>query len=167
VKLALQAQPAALNQNSVESPEFVTKLVAMTLKSALEDVKRTTLSAVSGLLAKLAYLSSLRRGSEEYDHWGLRAAYGPEAAEHALRTAHAQVVAAILKTPLALLVEDLEVSRDDAVSAAAYVNRMRDHFENLLPPGRQSAPSAAHLSSVLAALSSLEQHREPAIPSAS
>lgn len=140
----------------------------MTLKSALEDVKQTTLGAVSGLLAKLAYLGSLRSGSGEYDHWGLRAAYGPEAAEKALRTAHAEVVAAILKTPLALLEKDLEVSRDDAVaSAAAYVNKMRDHFETLLPAGRRSAPSAAHLNSVLAALLSLEQHRERAIPSAS
>ena len=31
----------------------------MTLKSALQDVKETTLAAVSGLLGKLAYLASL------------------------------------------------------------------------------------------------------------
>jgi hypothetical protein len=33
----------------------------MTLKSALQDVKETTLAAVSGLLGKLAYVASLRR----------------------------------------------------------------------------------------------------------
>ncbi len=140
----------------------------MTLKSAFEDVKGTTLAAVSGLMAKLAYLASLRSANGHYEHWGLEAVYGTEAAEHALRAAHTQVVAAILKTPLALLGNDLEVSRAaTAVSAAVYVNEMRDHFDDLLPSGRKSTPSAAHLNSVLAALSSLEQHRECAIRSAS
>ena len=36
----------------------------MTLKSALQDVKETTLAAVSGLLGKLAYLASLRRAQD-------------------------------------------------------------------------------------------------------
>jgi len=43
----------------------------MTLKSALQDVKETTLAAVSGLLGKLAYLASLRRGQDGYQHWGM------------------------------------------------------------------------------------------------
>lgn len=140
----------------------------MTLKSALEDVKRTTLAAISGLLAKLTYLGSLRHGHEGYEHWGICSLYGTEAAERALRTAHAEVVAAILKTPLSVLLEDLEVSRrGSAISAAEYVSDMRDHFDDLLPIGRKDAPSAAHLSSVLEALSSLQRHPGPATRSAS
>jgi len=140
----------------------------MTLKSALEDVKRTTLSAVPGSLAKLAYLASLRRGNERYEHWGMNSVYGAEAAEKAFRTAHGEIVAAILKTPLAALEEDLESSRAAAsISAAAYVKNMRDHFEHLLAAGRNDTPSAAHLNSVLVALSSLTRHPTRATRSAS
>jgi hypothetical protein len=38
----------------------------MSLKSALQDLKETTLSAVTGLLGKLAYLASLRGGQGRY-----------------------------------------------------------------------------------------------------
>lgn len=131
----------------------------MTLRSALEDLKQVTLSRLSGLLAKLTYLASLRRGSEGYEHWGMKAVYGADAAEKALRTAHAETVAAILKTPLAVLEEDLEISRRaKAMPAAAYVKDLQDQFNDLLPPGRKDAPSVAHLSSVLTALSSLTRH---------
>jgi len=133
----------------------------MTLRSALEDVKQTTLAAVSGLLAKLTYLASLRRGNERYEHWGMQRAHGADAAEQAFRTAHAEILATILKTPLAVLEGDLETSRAaSAMSAAVYVKNMRDHLDDLLPAGCKDAPSAAHLNSVLTALSSLK--RRPA-----
>jgi hypothetical protein len=135
------------------------KVVKMTLRSALEDLKQTTLSTLSGLLAKLTYLASLRRENQRYEHWGMKSVHGAEAAEVAFRTAHAETVAAVLKTPLALLEEDLEVSRRaHAMSTAAYVKDMRENFDNLLPLGRKATPSVAHLNSVLAALSSLTQH---------
>ena len=57
----------------------------MTLKSALQDVKETTLAAVSGLLGKLAYLASLRRGQGRYEHWGMELVHGPESSERALK----------------------------------------------------------------------------------
>jgi hypothetical protein len=44
---------------------------------------------------------------------------------------------------------------------------MRSRFEDLLPGERQDSPAAAHLSSVLLALSSLQKHRGRATPSAS
>ncbi len=65
----------------------------MTLKSALQDVKETTLAAVSGLLGKLAYLASLRRAQGRYEHWGMELVHGPESSERALKTAHAEIVA--------------------------------------------------------------------------
>lgn len=131
----------------------------MTLISALEDVKRTTLSAVSGLLAKLAYLASLRRGSDRYEHWGVESVHGQEAAERAFKSAHTEIVAELLKTPIAVLEQDLEISRaPSAASAAAYVKDLRGHFDDLLPLGRRNTPSAVHLNSVLAALSSLTHH---------
>ncbi len=132
----------------------------MTLKSALQDVKETTLAAVSGLLGKLAYLASLRRAQGRYEHWGMELVHGPESSERALKTAHAEIVAGVLRTPLALLVDDLdESSRGSGVAAHAYVEGMRDRFEDLLPGEHQASPAATHLNSVLLALSSLEKNR--------
>jgi hypothetical protein len=132
----------------------------MTLKSALQDVKETTLAAVSGLLGKLVYLSSLRHAQGRYEHWGMELVHGAESSERALKTAHTEIVAGVLRTPLASLVEDLkESSRDSGLAAGAYVAKMRDGFEDLLPGERLDSPAATHLSSVLLALSSLEKHR--------
>ena len=86
----------------------------MTLKSALQDVKETTLAAVAGLLGKLTYLASLRRAQGRYQHWGMETIHGPESSERALRTAHSEVVAGILRTPLATLVEDLQESSQNS-----------------------------------------------------
>lgn len=140
----------------------------MTLKSALQDVKETTLSAVSGLLGKLEYLSSLRRPQGRYAHWGMEAVHGQESSDRALKTAHAEVVTGILRTPLGSLVEDLEKSSGGSgMPPQAYVEHMRDRFDDLLPSGRQDTPAADHLSSVLSALSKLEKNRERATRSTS
>ena len=139
----------------------------MTLKSALQDVKQTTLSAISGLLGKLSYLASLRRHGR-YEHWGIQMVHGEESSERALKTAHAEVVARVLQTPLKVLVEDLEESsRGSGIAAQAYVEKMREHFDALLPGDRQDTPASTHLNSVLLALSSLEQNRARATRSTS
>ena len=140
----------------------------MTLKSALQDVKETTLAAVSGLLGKLVYLASLRRSQGHYEHWGMELVHGQESSERALKTAHAEIVAGVLRSPLADLVEDLnESSRGGGIAPEAYVKGMRERFQDLLPGERQDSPAAAHLNSVLLALSSLQQHRERATRSIS
>ena len=130
----------------------------MTLKSALQDLKETTLAAVSGLLGKLVYLASLRRAQGRYEHWGMELVHGPESSERALKTAHAEIVAGVLRTPLASLAEDLEESsRAAGVAAQEYVEGMRSRFADLLPGERLDSPAASHLNSVLLALSSLEK----------
>jgi hypothetical protein len=130
----------------------------MTLKSALQDVKETTLAAVSGLLGKLVYLASLRRAQGRYQHWGMELVHGPESSERALKTAHTEVVAGVLRTPLASLIEDLnESSLSSGVDAHAYIEGMRERSEDLLPGERQDSPAALHLNSVLLALSSLKK----------
>jgi len=140
----------------------------MTLKSALQDVKETTLAAVSGLLGKLAYLASLRRSHGRYEHWGMQVVHGIEPSERALRTAHAEVVSGILRTPLAALEQDLaESSQGSGFSAHEYVEEMRDRFDDLLPGERKESPVADHLNSVLVALSKLEKNRGHATRSTS
>jgi len=140
----------------------------MALKSALEDLKQNTLTALSGLLARLVYLASLRGEGGHYEHWGMKSVYGEQPAERALRTAHGEIVTAILRTPLSALEEDLELSRESSeTSATAYVKDMRNQFDNLLPPGHIDALRAAHLNSVLLALLSLKRHPVRATRSAS
>jgi hypothetical protein len=139
----------------------------MTLKSALQDLRETTLSAVSGLFAKLAYLASLRRREGGYQHWGMSLVHGEESSERALKTAHAEVLSKVLKTPISELEEDLlESSRSSEETAGTYLVGMQEQFNKLLP-SPQDAVSARHLNSVLLALSRLEKNRTPATRSAS
>jgi len=139
----------------------------MTLKSALQDLRETTLAAVSGLLAKLAYLGSLRRREGGYTHWGMSLVHGEESSDRALKAAHTEVLSTVLRTPMSELVEDLhESSRDSQKTAGAYVEGMREQFSSLVP-SPDDAASASHLNSVLLALSSLEKNRKRATPSAS
>jgi hypothetical protein len=139
----------------------------MTLKSALQDLRETTLAAVSGLLARLAYLGSLRRREGGYLHWGMSLVHGEEASERALKAAHSEVLSTVLRTPMADLVEDLrESSAESDQPAGVYVEGMREQFGELLP-APQDAASARHLNSVLVALSSLEKNQKRATPSAS
>jgi hypothetical protein len=130
----------------------------MTFRSALQDVKETTLAAIAGLLGKLEYLASLRHEQGRYRHWGMSLVYGPDSSERALKTAHAEVVAGILRTPLSSLVEDLhQSSQNSGITAETYVQQMRTQFDVLLPGDRKDAAAASHLNSVLVALSALEK----------
>lgn len=140
----------------------------MTLKSALQDLKETTLAAVTGLLAKLSYLASLRRGQGRYEHWGLELVHGRDASERALKTAHSDVLAGVLRAPLADLERDVQLSRSESgIAASDYVETMQGNFQELLPPGRQDSPASSHLSSVLVALLKLEKNRGRATQSTS
>jgi len=131
----------------------------MSLKSALQDIKETTLPAVSGWLGKLVYLASLRGGQGQYQHWGMESVHGMESSARALRQAHAEVVTKVLRTPLPSLLEDLkESSRGSGVTGFEYLEEMRGHFQDLLPEGRQNTPASTHLNSILVALSSLERN---------
>jgi hypothetical protein len=139
----------------------------MTLKSALQDLRETTLAAVSGLLAKLSYLGSLRRREGGYRHWGMSLVHGEEASDRALKAAHTEVLSSVLRAPIGDLVEDLrESSQDIQMTAGAYVEGMREQFTELLPSPQDEA-SARHLNSVLVALSRLEKNRKRATPSIS
>ncbi len=148
--------------------EFVTRTEwKMTLRSALQDLRGTTLAAISGLLARLAYLGSLRRPEGGYQHWGLALVHGEESSERALKSAHSEVLSAVLRTPISELEEDLQRSAEGSnEDAGVYLQGMRKQFNDLVPSSPDAA-SSRHLSSVLLALSELEKNRKPATPSVS
>jgi hypothetical protein len=127
----------------------------MTLHSALDDLRETTLNAFVGCLKRLEYLSGLRDKGGSYEHWGLARVYGDLAAKRALARAHRSLLSQVLAMPIRKLVEDAKQSGEAAgVPPAVYVERLATTSPNLLPQG-PGAGSARHLSSVLHALSSL------------
>src|SRR2546429_1724588 len=97
----------------------------MTLKSALDDVLKTTLAAVSGIIGKLEYIAGLRDGNKKYTHWGLQRLHGEEATQQALAEAHRLFFLNILRAPLRMLKEDLKQS-SDAQQAAPHEYAERD-----------------------------------------
>ncbi len=132
----------------------------MTLKSALEDLSRSTLRAISGCLQKLEYLAGLRESGEGYSHWGFGKVHGESAANKALCEAHKNTVSQVLSTPLSKLLADVEAS------TAAEGQDTKKYLETLSKKGNVLLPSdpgpgaARHLSSVLHALLGLEKHRD-------
>jgi hypothetical protein len=131
----------------------------MPLQSALEDLRKTTLQKVTGLLGRLDYLSRLRTAEGKYSHWGLSRVHGEATAQDALSEAHRSAVADVLRTPLRRMVQDAETSSEaQAKPADGYTEELRDRGAELLPP-QPSAGSARHLKSVLRALSYLVKPR--------
>jgi hypothetical protein len=132
----------------------------MTLKSAFEDLSRTTLRAVFGCLGKLEYLAGLRAHEGDYAHWGFGKVHGHAAANKALSTAHHEAVSEVLSTPLGRLLDDVEDSSHAAgVEVDAYLLKLSQRGDALLPQ-KPGAGSTRHLSSVLNALLALARNRE-------
>ena len=131
----------------------------MTLKSALEDLTRSTLRAISGCLQRLEYLSGLRERGQGYSHWGFEKLHGESAANKALAEAHQSAVSHILSTPLSKLLSDVESSTEaEGQNTEAYLRGLSQKGTTLLP-NNPGPGSARHLSSVLHALLGLEKNR--------
>ncbi len=136
----------------------------MTLRSALEDLLGSTLASISGLLAKIEYLSSLRNGDRTgpYQHWGLTRVYGEHAAQQAMAEAHRMLFLKLLRTSL----RELHLGRDiEALPNPAqdYLREIRGRRSDLLPADLGGG-STRHFNSVLQALSSLAKHSPPSTP---
>lgn len=127
----------------------------MTLHSALEDLRDTTLRAISGILRRLEYLGTLKRSEGGYSHWGLTRVHGDSAADKAMAQLHNKQLSQVLSTPLRDLLVDVERSSQSAgVPSKTYLERLRKQGVSLLPQ-ETHAGSRRHLSSVLHALSIL------------
>lgn len=132
----------------------------MTFKSALEDLSRSTLRAISGCLQKLEYLAGLRERGGEYSHWGFGKVHGESAANKALGEAHKNAVSQVLSTPLSTLLSDVEISTTaEGQDVQEYLKALSEKG-NVLLPSNPGPGSERHLSSVLHALLGLEKHRD-------
>jgi hypothetical protein len=131
----------------------------MTLKSAFEDLSRTTLEALYGGLRRLEYLAGLRFPKGEYAHWGFSKVYGEQPAQKALTSAHKSAVSEVLSTPLKDLLEETRAScSKEGVPTEGFLSNLAERKDTLLPPN-PGAGSERHLKSVLRALLGLERNR--------
>ena len=127
----------------------------MALKSVKEDLQASTLRAISGLLAKLGYLGSLRREGGSYSHWGLSRVHGESAAQDALAEAHQGVLTKILRAPLNRLLDDVQDScAGRKQGRIEFLAELQESESRIVPP-RAGVGSRRHLSSVLRALLAL------------
>ncbi len=122
----------------------------MRLKSAFEDFEANTLKAVSGALGRLSYVGRLHDGEGAYGHWGLAKVHGTEAAERAIGSSHRAVLSAVLKKPLAALLNELETCSSEYPTEREFLASLAH-----LLPKPLSLAAQAHLKSVLSALSAL------------
>ena len=77
-------------------------------RKIVQDFTLTTLAGIPGLMARLAYVASLRDlSSGRYEHAGLAVLYPDEALQQAIGLCHEQVFERILETPLSLQEVDL------------------------------------------------------------
>lgn len=134
----------------------------MSLKSAAEDLRGTTLKAINGLLAKLEYLSRLRAPNGSYQHWGFARVHGKVEAEQAFKAAHRLLLSRVLRTPLHELLQEVETSSElSGMEPEAYIEGLLGRYRRLLPPDA-GPESEAHFNSVLAALAELLKARRVA-----
>jgi hypothetical protein len=88
-------------------PRFKPK--GMLERSAVDDLWKHTLSRISTVFGRLAYLASLRdTNSGIYRHHGLSTAFGRDESGRALRQSHGDIFAEWLNLPLAGKYTDLQ-----------------------------------------------------------
>jgi hypothetical protein len=67
---------------------------------AADDFKRRSLNALPTLLERLAYICSLQMADGTYSHWGLTRTFGARAAQEAVRLAHVETAAELVREPI-------------------------------------------------------------------
>ncbi|MGH6630949.1 MAG: hypothetical protein ACREB3_14565 [Burkholderiales bacterium] len=121
-----------------------------------------TLGALPATWSKLVYVAGLRRTDGAYAHWGLERTHGPEAMRGTLSAAHRELFLAVLRTPLAQLLEDAcRAAAHQDLDTVAYLAALTARSAALLPED-QGGGSGEHFSLVLDALSSLVRGRRSA-----
>ncbi len=126
--------------------------------SAEEDLWRRTLQQIPTMLGKLAYLSKLRNTeTDRYEHFGLSAVFGTDAAEVAMRSSHLDLLEQWLALPLDRQRVDLEEYLDSLPQPfLKSVNswlRTAPYIQ-FLPPQRSNAQQELYMANLLLLLRS-------------
>lgn len=120
--------------------------------SPTEDLRKGTLGAVPGTLAKLQYVSSLRQRDGKYYHWGFVRMHGEATANAAFGEAHSEIFALVLRTPLRSLWEEADAaSKELNQTVGNYMQELAELGDTLVPANLQGGVKR-HFKSVLLAL---------------
>lgn len=130
----------------------------MPLFSASEDFARRTLSTIPGLLSRLAYITSLRDEQGNYHHWGLARTHGAAIAAEAMRLAHMEVLAEVLRTPLSELMREVEDPQQVALGVPHALLKESAPLQSIVPPGADAA-TRSHAEATVLALRALQDAR--------
>lgn len=123
------------------------------IRNAAEEVFRT-LSAVPGILARLAYLAELQAAPGVYRHWGLEKDYGEGEMQVAFRSAHQLIVETVLQTDFSELLMEIRFrAGDDNISAAEWLRKILEAPS--LDPCGSAEQTYLHFKYVLASLQAL------------
>lgn len=124
--------------------------------SPLEDFRKRTLSAISGLWAKLWYMAQLRSADGRYQHWGHMRAHGEAQSQSSLEKAHSEIWLQVLRTPLNDLLA--ESYADDALMLKVLSANQTDRAK--LMPKDLEGGSRRHFNSVVLAVRLLAADRQ-------
>lgn len=129
--------------------------------SAEEDLWRRTLQQIPTAMGKLAYLARLRNSeTDRYEHFGLSAVFGVEAAEAAMRSSHLDLLEQWLSLPLdeqrADLQEYLESLPQSFSRSVSSWLRTKPYVQ-FLPPQRSPAQQELYMANVLLFLRSFSR----------
>jgi hypothetical protein len=126
------------------------------MRTALEEAFRRV-SAVSGNLARLAYLASLQEIPGIYSHWGLAQDFGERPVCDAFKHAHQMVLENMLQTDLPELEGELALHAED--NSESKVEVLRNLLRlSALTPTNSGKHVDAHITYVFASLQALARH---------
>ncbi len=124
-----------------------------TLRSAVEDLRDNTLTRLSNVLARFAFVCARRRAKEQYIHWGLARTHGAEETQRAFSETHSHVFMELLQTSVRELWR-LVRQRDSNVSQ---IRDLQEKQPKKLIPEDVKGGSVWHLRATLKTLIALDK----------
>ena len=128
------------------------------LRTVEEETFRSV-SAVSGNLARLAYLISLQTEPGVYSHWGLAHEYGREAVSEAFKRTHRVILDTVLQMDLCELDGELRMHADNSGQSSSECLR-RLLSSPALNPFTSNKHLQAHMSYVFESLRALARRSD-------
>src|SRR5262249_44624604 len=124
-----------------------------------------TLSALSGLWAKLLYMAELRSDDGKYHHWGHSRVHGESGSQIALSKAHSELYITLLRSPIRELVEEIN-DGSDTREVVGKIACCKKHKKQMIPENLEGG-SPRHLNSIALAVRLVyEQQRASSQPAA-
>jgi len=133
--------------------------------SPFEDFQARTLSALSGLWAKLLYMAELRSDDGNYQHWGHSRVHGESLSQIALSKAHSELYITLLRSPIRELVEEVETTKD-SLAQSEVMRSLATRWKQVIPKNLEGG-SPRHFNSIALAVRLVyEQQRASSQPAA-